>query len=39
VVGVFYDPLAAKGSVADEEPLRAQVRDFMAWLQEENYLK
>jgi len=39
VVGVFYDPLTAKGSVADEEPLRAQVRDFMAWLQEENYLK
>jgi len=39
VTGVFYNPLSAKGSVADEEPLREQVRDFMAWLQEENYLK
>jgi len=35
VVGVFYDPLAAKGTVADEEPLRAQVRDFIAWLKQE----
>jgi hypothetical protein len=39
VTGVFYDPLSAKGAFADEKPLRAQVRDFMAWLQEENYLK
>jgi hypothetical protein len=38
VVGVFYDPLMAKGTVADEEPLRAQVRDFIAWLKQENKL-
>jgi hypothetical protein len=38
VVGVLYDPLAAKGTVADEEPLRAQVRDFIAWLKQENKL-
>ena len=35
VAGVFYDPLTAKGTVADEEPLRAQVRDFIAWLKKE----
>jgi hypothetical protein len=39
VAGVFYDPLAAKGTVADEEPLRAQVRDFIAWLKKEKNLK
>jgi hypothetical protein len=33
VVGVFYDPLVAKGDLPDEEPLRRQVRDFVAWLQ------
>ena len=38
VVGVFYDPLAAKGTVADEAPLRQQVRDFVAWLKQENKL-
>ncbi len=38
VVGVFYDPLTAKGSVADEAPLRQQVRDFVAWLKQENKL-
>ncbi|MGL5019416.1 MAG: DUF4982 domain-containing protein, partial [Luteolibacter sp.] len=32
VVGVFYDPLVGKGTAADEEPLRQQVRDFVAWL-------
>jgi hypothetical protein len=36
VVGVFYDPLTAKGTVADEEPLRQQVRDFVAWLKKED---
>lgn len=38
VAGVFYDPLTAKGTVADEEPLRQQVRDFVAWLKQENKL-
>jgi hypothetical protein len=38
VPGVFYDPLTAKGTVADEEPLRAQVRDFIAWLKKEKKL-
>ena len=32
VVGVFYDPLLAKGATPDENPLRMQVRDFVAWL-------
>lgn len=32
VVGVFYDPLAGKQEIADPEPLRQQVRDFIAWL-------
>lgn len=32
VVGVFYDPLAGKQEIADQEPLRQQVRDFIAWL-------
>ena len=36
VAGVFYDPLVAKGAVADEEPLRQQVRDFVAWLKKED---
>jgi hypothetical protein len=38
VAGVFYDPLTAKGTVADEEPLRQQVRDFVAWLKQGNKL-
>ena len=33
VVGVFYDPLLAKGATPDDEPLRMQVRDFVEWLQ------
>ena len=37
-VGIFYDPLAGKGDVADEEPLRKQVRDFVAWLKNEKHL-
>lgn len=36
VVGVFYDPLVAKGEVPDEEPLRQQVRDFAEWLKKNN---
>jgi beta-galactosidase len=32
VVGVFYDPLVGKGDAPDAEPLRNQVRDFVAWL-------
>jgi hypothetical protein len=39
VAGVFYDPLTAKETVADEEPLREQVRDFIAWLKKEKNLK
>jgi hypothetical protein len=31
--------LTAKGTVADEEPLRQQVRDFIAWLKKEKNLK
>jgi hypothetical protein len=38
VVVVFYDPLVAKGVVADDEPLRQQVRDFVAWLKKEKHL-
>jgi hypothetical protein len=38
VAGVFYDPLTGKGTVADEEPLRQQVRDFVAWLKKGNKL-
>jgi beta-galactosidase len=38
VVGVFYDPLVGKGAVADDEPLRQQVRDFVAWLKQERHL-
>jgi hypothetical protein len=38
VVGVFYDPLVGKGAVADDEPLRQQVRDFVAWLKQEKHL-
>ncbi len=38
VVGVFYDPLVGKGAVPDEEPLRRQVRDFVAWLKSEKHL-
>lgn len=37
-VGIFYDPLAGKSEVADEEPLRQQVRDFVAWLKNEKHL-
>jgi beta-galactosidase len=37
VVGVFYDPLVGKGDVADDEPLRQQVRDFIAWLKSEKH--
>jgi hypothetical protein len=36
VAGVFYDPLVAKGAVPDEDPLRQQVRDFVAWLKKED---
>jgi beta-galactosidase len=36
VVGLFYDPLLAKGTVPDEEPLRMQVRDFVEWLNEQS---
>ncbi len=36
VVGVFYDPLVAKGDIPDEEPLRMQVRDFVKWLNRRN---
>lgn len=39
VVGVFYDPLVGKGAVADDEPLRQQVRDFVAWLKKEHEVK
>ena len=38
VVGVFYDPLAGKGEIADPEPLRQQVRDFIAWLKTGKYV-
>jgi beta-galactosidase len=38
VVGVFYDPLAGKGEIADQEPLRQQVRDFIAWLKTEKHV-
>jgi len=38
VVGVFYDPLVGKGMAPDAEPLRQQVRDFVAWLKQEKYL-
>jgi hypothetical protein len=37
-VGVFYDPLVGKGDAADPEPLRQQVRDFVAWLKKEKHL-
>ena len=39
VVGVFYDPLVGKDVVPDEEPLRQQVRDFVAWLKKGHHLK
>ena len=31
-IGVFYDPLVGEGTDPDDEPLRQQVRDFVAWL-------
>lgn len=37
-VGVFYDPMVGQGDVVDPEPLRQQVRDFVAWLKKEKYL-
>ena len=39
VVGVFYDPLVGKGDAPDAEPLRKQVRDFVAWLKVNNHEK